>query len=220
MNWRRLPARVEDKLAQIVHGALGRRRLLAAGVEMPGRSSILGRPIVARSEGSRIVVGDGVVLCSRSRWTALGVAHPVVLRTLRPGAVLSIGRGTGISGGSFCAALSLRIGERCLIGADVTIADTDFHSIDPALREAGWDAIACAPVEIGDDVFIGTRAVILKGVRIGDGAVVGAGAVVTRSLPAGAVAAGNPAVVLRQRSRAPGETAAAAARELSGVEPC
>ena len=48
-------------------------------------------------------------------------------------------------------------------------------------------------IEIGDDVWIGARAVVLPGVVIGDGAVVGAGAVVTRSVPEGTTVAGNPA---------------------------
>jgi len=202
MNWRNLPARAEDKFAQIVADARGRGRLWRAGAEVSARAKIMGAPIVTRCGQSRIVIGDDVVLCSRSRWTALGVAHPVVIRTLRPGAFIGIGRGTGISGGSFCAALSIRIGERCLIGADTLIADTDFHALDPTRRDAGWDAIACAPIEIGDDVFIGAHAIILKGVRIGQGAVVGAGSVVTRSVPAFAIVAGNPAVVVRQQEPA------------------
>ncbi len=215
MNWRNLPARIEDKLAQVATGLLGRRRLRRAGVELSARAVTMGLPIVARCEGSRIVIGDDVVLCSQSRWTALGVSHPIVLRTLAPNAFLGIGRGTGISGGSFCAAVSVRIGERCLIGADVVIADTDFHSIDPLQREAGWSAIASAPVEIGDDVFIGTRATILKGVHIGNGAVIGAGAVVTRSIPAGAVAAGNPAAILVRKT-----LGAAHASSTVAAEPC
>lgn len=200
MSWRRMPARAGDKLAQLVTGALGRSRLRGAGVEMSARVRTMGLPIVSRCDDSRIVIGDDVVLCSHSRWTALGVAHPIVLRTLRAGAVLSVGRGTGISGGSFCAAVSVRIGERCLVGADVLITDTDFHALDVARRDTGWDDIGCAPVDIGNDVFIGARAVILKGVHIGDGAVVGAGSVVTRSVPAYAIVAGNPATIVRSRT--------------------
>ena len=197
MTWRSVPSRVEDKLTQIVAGALGKRRLRAAGAEVAPSASIMGRPVVTRCEGSRIVIDEDVVLCSRSRWTALGVSHPVILRTLRPGAVLSIGRGTGISGGSFCAAISVQIGARCLIGADVLIADTDFHAIDASQRSGGWDRIGCAPVRIGHDVFIGARAVVLKGVQIGDGAVVAAGAIVTRSVASFTMVAGNPAAVIR-----------------------
>jgi acetyltransferase-like isoleucine patch superfamily enzyme len=214
MSWRRLPSRVEDKLDQLVSGLRGRWRLRGQRVELSRGAKIMGVPVVTRCEGSRIAIGEDVVLCSRSRWTALGVAHPVVLRTLRPGATLRIGRGTGISGGSICAAVSVTIGERCLIGADVTIVDTDFHALDPARRETGWDDVGCAPVHIGDDVFIGTRALILKGVRIGDGAVVGAGAVVTRSVPARAVVAGNPAQIVRGVVAA---TAAVTGDALAGV---
>jgi acetyltransferase-like isoleucine patch superfamily enzyme len=95
-----------------------------------------------------------------------------------------------------------------VIGWNTTIADTDFHPIDPAERIA--DAIACSPmgkgrprpvvarkrVVIEDDVWIGPNAVILKGVRIGAGSVIEAGALVTRDIPAGSRVVGNPAQVV------------------------
>ncbi len=202
MSRRSLLARAEDRLAQAVSGTLGRWRLRAHGVEGAAGTRTMGVPVVARHAGSRIVLGHGVVLCSRSRWTALGVAHAVVLRTLRPGASITIGRGTGISGGSICAAVSVSIGERCMVGADVAIVDTDFHAVDAAVRDDGWNNVACAPVHIGNDVFIGTRAIILKGVCIGHGATVGAGAVVVRDVPAFAIVAGNPARIVRMRTDA------------------
>jgi len=64
------------------------------------------------------------------------------------------------------------------------------------------DAQGCssAPVCIGDDVWIGARAVILPGVNIGRGAVIGAGAVVTRNVAANSVVAGVPARLLRDRT--------------------
>lgn len=51
---------------------------------------------------------------------------------------------------------------------------------------------------VGDNVWIGNRAIVLPGVTIGDGAVVGAGSVVTRDVPARTVVAGNPARVVRE----------------------
>jgi acetyltransferase-like isoleucine patch superfamily enzyme len=60
-----------------------------------------------------------------------------------------------------------------------------------------WYDSECAPVLIGDDVWIGLRAIILKGVVIGDAAVIAAGAVVTHDVPAYSVVAGNPARVVK-----------------------
>jgi acetyltransferase-like isoleucine patch superfamily enzyme len=54
-----------------------------------------------------------------------------------------------------------------------------------------------APVKIGDNVWIGMNAVILKGVTIGDNSIVAAGAVVTKSVPANTIVAGNPAAVVK-----------------------
>jgi acetyltransferase-like isoleucine patch superfamily enzyme len=106
--------------------------------------------------------------------------------------------------------LSLQVGSYVVIGWNATIADTDFHPIDPALRIA--DAVACSPlagarqrppilkrpVIIEDDVWIGPNATILKGVRIGAGAFVEPGALVTRDVPPRSRVAGNPAEVIGQ----------------------
>lgn len=161
--------------------------------------SWLGWPIITKHAGSSISIGYGCVFCSRSAQTALGVNHPVVIRTLRSGAAIDIGEGSRMSGTTICAASRVVIGRRCVIGANVTIADTDFHSLDPAVRSSPQDAASAkaAPVEIGDDVFIGGGSFILKGVRIGHRAVIGAGSVVTRSVLEDSIVAGNPAVVVR-----------------------
>lgn len=173
--------------------------LRAAGVEMGENVQIQGWPIVSLAEDSHIRIGARCVLCSDSQINALGINHPVVLRTMRPGAEIVIGEDTGISGGSICAAGSIRIGAGCLIGANVTLADSDFHAIRPANRRYNRnpDEIAVAPIVIGDNVFIGADAFVLKGVAIGKNSVIGAGAVVTRDIPPNTIAAGNPAKVIK-----------------------
>jgi acetyltransferase-like isoleucine patch superfamily enzyme len=190
----RAPAMAVHSIADL----MARVYLHLSGAELGTGVQLVGKPIVSIAPGSTLRLGPHVLLCSRPGWTALGVAHPVVLRTLKPGAVLSIGGHTGISGGAICAAGSVRIGERCLFGADVTVTDTDFHALAAENRRYNTDAAAimCKPVVIGNDVFLGAGAVVLKGVIIGDGAVVGAHAVVTRDVPAGAIVAGNPARVV------------------------
>lgn len=161
----------------------------------------VGLPIVRKAGGGgRIVLGGKVTLVSRSGATALGVSRPVILRCLTPEATIMIGDDCGLSGTTVCAAKGVRIGKRCLFGADVAVFDTDFHNHAPEGRRYAvpdWDAIS-RPVVIGDDVFVGTRAIITKGVTIGDGAIVAAGSVVTRDVPPRVIVAGNPAQVIRQ----------------------
>ncbi len=153
-----------------------------------------GMPIISIFPNSKIMLGHGCVFCSRSSQTALGINHPVVLRTLQDGAVLSIGDGVRMSGATICAAQHIAIGDRCVIGANVTIVDTDFHSLDPSIRSTIADRFNAKvkAVEIGCDVFIGGGSFILKGVTIGDGVVIGAGSVVSCDVAPGAVVAGNP----------------------------
>lgn len=108
---------------------------------------------------------------------------------------MMIGAHVGMSGVCICAANSVEIGERTIIGADALITDTDFHSPLPDGRWSNDAAGTSKPVAIGKGCFIGARAIILKGVTIGDGAVVAAGALVTRDVPAEHLAIGNPAMV-------------------------
>lgn len=98
----------------------------------------------------------------------------------------------------------VRIGDNVMLGPEVTIRGGN-HRIDAlgramaSVTKGAGDRDLDRGVTIGDDVWVGTRAVILHGVTIGRGAVVGAGAVVTRSVPPYAVVAGSPARVLRLR---------------------
>jgi acetyltransferase-like isoleucine patch superfamily enzyme len=106
-----------------------------------------------------------------------------------------IGDDVGMSGCSITAENQIKIGNRVLVGAGALIIDSDAHPLSPEDRATRQSA-RTAPIEIQDDVFIGARAIILKGVRIGYGAVVGAGAVVAKNVPARAIVAGNPARVV------------------------
>ncbi|MBL8315079.1 MAG: acyltransferase [Rubrivivax sp.] len=176
----------------------GHLQLNALGVGAAGPVRFYGMPIISLAHGSRIQLGPRVVLCSHPRFTALGVARPVVLRTLRPSARIVIGADVGISGGVICAAVSVEIGNQCLLGADVQIVDTDFHPLRAANRrfENAAASIECAPVVIADNVFLGAGVRVLKGVSIGRNTVVGAGSIVASDLPSDVIAAGVPARVI------------------------
>ncbi|MCQ8183171.1 acyltransferase [Methylomonas sp. SURF-1] len=165
------------------------------GVEIGRGCTFYGLPIISRAPGSRIVIGDRVVLCSDSRYTALGVNHPVILRTLRTGAELKIGDDSGLSGSAICAAISVSIGKSALIGANVLLFDTDFHTKNPINRRYCGDheKIAAKPVMVDDNVFIGANSIITKGVNIGRNSIVGAGSVVVKAVAESKIVAGSPA---------------------------
>jgi acetyltransferase-like isoleucine patch superfamily enzyme len=93
----------------------------------------------------------------------------------------------------------IQIGKHCLIAAGVQISDYDGHPLDAERRRAGDPTPPenIRPITIGDDVWIGQSAILLKGVTIGPRAIIGAGAVVTRDVPADVVVAGNPARVIK-----------------------
>ena len=176
-----------------------RASLKRAGVIVGRGVRLVGPPIVSVAEDSSIDIGEGSILISRAQWTALGVSRRVILRTLLPGAEISIGRDVGMSGTTICAAQSVAVGDRVLFGADSMVVDTDFHPVDSVPRK-GRPIPSPAPgngVVIGSDVFVGARSMILKGVTVGACAVIGAGSVVVRDVPAGAVFAGSPARFVR-----------------------
>lgn len=89
---------------------------------------------------------------------------------------------------------AIRIGADCQIGPNVQLL-TPTHPIEPGPRRDKLEA--AAPITIGDNVWLGGGVIVCPGVSIGDDSVIGAGSVVTRDIPAGVVAVGNPARVVR-----------------------
>ena len=107
-------------------------------------------------------------------------------------ATLTLHDGFCNMGVQIMCAKRVTLGKRCSIARDVIIRDYDAHHILNIGHMMAKDIL------IGDHVWIGTRAIILKGVTIGDGVVVAAGAVVTKDIPAKSLVAGVPAKVIRQ----------------------
>lgn len=92
----------------------------------------------------------------------------------------------------------IHIGADTQIGFESVVFTSShvFESLEVAIRDQGMEH---RPVHIGSDVWLGARVIVMAGVTIGDHAIVGAASVVTRDVPAGAIVAGNPAVLIRQR---------------------
>jgi acetyltransferase-like isoleucine patch superfamily enzyme len=167
------------------------------GVEMGNGCYFVGHPLIKIAPGARVTLGNEVHVYSRANSNPAGLPHPTILAALEPQSFITIADKTGVSGASIAARSGITIGKNVLVGAGACIWDTDFHPIDPKKRglHPTRDAQS-APIRIDDEVFIGARAMILKGVTIGLGAVVGACAVVTKNVAPYAIVAGNPARVV------------------------
>jgi acetyltransferase-like isoleucine patch superfamily enzyme len=128
-----------------------------------------------------------------------GPCRLTILKT-SPGKVgyIEVGENTTLGGTAIVSYESVVIGKNVLFGPEVVILDADGHPADRRLPDNAENKAKCvAPVKIGDHVWIGYGATILKGVTIGDYAVVAANAVVVKDVPAHAVVAGNPAKVIK-----------------------
>jgi acetyltransferase-like isoleucine patch superfamily enzyme len=154
-----------------------------------GRYVAAGREVWIQKRFGEIHLGSFVEL-------GTGVGLGVVGREPGDQAILRIGSHTRIQTRTHInCEVAISIGDHCAISWDVEILDTDIHTI---IADDGRPLPNRAPVIIEDRVWIGTRAIILKGVTVGHDSIVAAGSVVTQSIPPNSLCAGNPARVIRQ----------------------
>lgn len=137
----------------------------------------------------RVVFGDDV-----NAWCH---AEKNVFITYTPDSLITIGNATRLNGAGIQAYTHVRIGPRCILGSTV-IFDSDFHPLDPARRHDRDAPVACAPITVGENVWLAGQSAVLKGVTIGHNSVVAYRAVVTTDVPPNVVVAGNPARVVKK----------------------
>ena len=114
------------------------------------------------------------------------------------GPLLEIGDNSGV--GIKCEIYGpVSIGRNVMMGPEVVIYTSghNFDRTDIPMMDQGFTEPQ--PVTIGNDVWIGRRAMIMPGVTVGDGCVIGAGAVVTKDVPDYAVVGGVPAKLIKMR---------------------
>lgn len=157
-------------------GALLRPRLMRCGARLRVKGKVR---VKSTARGCGVILGDDVNLYDG-----------VTFYLDAPNARIEIGDKTGFNRDvKIMARDRIKLGSDCAVGWEVQIMDDDGHEINGRRGSA--------PVIIGDHVWIGSRAMIMKGVTVGDGAVIAAGSVVTRDVAAGSLVGGAPARELR-----------------------
>jgi acetyltransferase-like isoleucine patch superfamily enzyme len=148
---------------------------LGKGVQIRGRIKL--------RRGIKVTIGDRTRINKRARFAG-------------PGTV-TVGADCLLNESWIGCWTSVTIGDRCLI-SNCEIMDNDFHNLDPATRHHPAVPATRAPIVIGENVWIGSDALILKGVHIGSGSVVGAACVVRADVPENVVVTGNPQIIVKR----------------------
>jgi acetyltransferase-like isoleucine patch superfamily enzyme len=166
------------------------QHFLAPQCEYFGRNLVFMKPWGVEIYGGPVSIGDYTTLIATpdrrirlTAWMANGKSGRV-----------EIGRHCLICPGArIMAATAITIGDDCMLAQNVCVTDADWHDLYDRSASIG----NTREVKIGKNVWIGDSAMICKGVRIGDNAVIGAGAIVVKDIPENAIAAGNPASVIK-----------------------
>ncbi len=133
-----------------------------------------------------IKIGDNVKIWSHIHKTQISAGGK---------GILEIGDDTFINCGTTISARNhIKIGKNCQIATGVVLMDNDFHGTSEDRDKYETPT----PIIIGDNVWLATRVIVLKGVTIGEGSTVASGAVVTKDIPPYCIAAGVPAKVIKK----------------------
>lgn len=140
-----------------------------------------------------IILDDNITISGK-----IGIAFN---QNIFPTRLLHVGSDTFIGHNcSFSIAKKITIGKHCYLAGGVRIMDNDGHPLDYLKRRKKLPVHKedVKPVTIGNDVWIGRNAIILKGVTIGDRSIIAAGAIVAKNVASDSIAGGNPAQIIRE----------------------
>ena len=157
--------------------------------------------------GANVFIDDGVLIyqdppdCGTVEIGDRAKIHGDTHIEVGPGGAVHIGAGTSIHRGCQIESYQapIHIGRRVEIAPRCAFQSFD-HGMAPERPIGEQPLTTKGPIIIEDDAWLGHGVIVLSGVRIGKGAVIGAGSVVTRDVPAGAIAVGVPARVVRMRA--------------------
>lgn len=188
-----------------------RRDILKMFLKRPNQKIYLNNAKIDKSNSAKIYVAERLVLGDkhkngyrRSTLLRMGKESELCVEgvfrfyygcdiQIFDGGQLELGSGFCNSDTKIRCKNKISIGHGVAIAHDVLIMDCDGHSVN-GVEDLG------KPIKIGDHVWIGSKAIILKGVTIGENSIIAAGSVVTKAIPSNVIAAGNPARIIKQNS--------------------
>lgn len=173
-------------------------KFLQYKIKLRKKVKFYGNSIIFEYKNSSITFGENIVIKNRFEDNFVGLNHKTVI-IARDGGKISIGNNCGISGSVIYSLKEIEIKDNVMIGGNCKIIDHDFHPLEPKARlEDNRKMIRRKKISIGNNVFIGTNSIILRGTEIGDNCVIGAGSVVSGTFESNCVIAGNPAKIIRK----------------------
>lgn len=162
-----------------------------------GKVKFNGFTVYYSFKNATIQIGANSIINSSSLSNLVGLYQRCIL-IARDGGSIIIGENAGISGSTIYSMNQIEIGNNVLIGGNCKIIDNDFHPLDLIHRHStNREYIKTRPILIGNDCFIGSNTIVLKGTKLGNNCIVGAGSVVSGVFPDNVVIAGNPAKIIR-----------------------
>lgn len=144
----------------------------------------------------KVELGEGVVLSSLAKGYHGGMPFSCTILVDRANALVTIGKKSRLNGAYLHSQTSISIGKNCVIAAGVNIIDSNGHELISSNRTTGRDKPE--PIKIGNNVWIGMNAIILKGTTVGNNSVISAGSVVSGKFPENSLIIGNPASLVKR----------------------
>lgn len=175
-------------------------KFLIYGIKIGKKFTIHGHIGLKINKSSKVIIGDNFYFSS-------GRNNNPLSRNLEgricvnEDAEIVIGSNVGMSSVVIWSHKSITIGNNVLLGANVTLLDSDCHSknyMDRRELKSDIKYKIDGSIKIENDVLIGMNTIVLKGVTIGARSIIGAGSVVVKSIPPDSIAAGNPCKVIKK----------------------
>ena len=185
-------------MRQLFYKPFNKLMFKSAGAAIGKNFNVYNRIYLKLYKGGNLIIGDNFTMFSGESINPISRNMKACI-FVNNNASLYIGKNVGMSSRCVWCNKHIRIGDNVRLGGNVTILDTDCHSLnylDRRHKEKDKINTCNKSIIIDEDVLIGANAIILKGVHIGARSIIAAGSIVTKDIPDDCIAGGNPCKVI------------------------